>query len=414
MPVWMLLSNFYHDLKVQKTRVFLTTFAITWGTIAIVLMMAFGQGFHFRIRTSMLNAGNQLIRVWGGQTSIKFRGLSEGRWIRFKEEDAILLKQSIPQIKEIAPSYGRYIRLRNGDRTASTFLEAVFPNFEILRTFYPKAKGRFLNDRDLELKRRVIYLGSEVSEEVFGDEDPVGKLVALDGVPFTVVGVMQKKLQMGMNEGPDDRRVIIPFTTFESLYPHRYLRMISVQPETLADTKHIREQIYETLGRKLRFDPKDENALALWDMVTDLKEMDQVFVGIKIFLGVVGGLTLLVAGVGVANIMYVVVKERTREIGIKKAVGAKSRHIVFQFVLESLLIAIIGGILGIVFSWGIVQLFSLLPQENMSIAYLGIPEISRTVLYTTIFILGLIGIVAGVFPAYRAARMDPVESLRYE
>jgi putative ABC transport system permease protein len=362
----------------------------------------------------MLNAGNQLIRVWGGQTSMKYRGLAEGRWIRFKEEDAILLKQNIPQIKEVSPSYGRYVRLRNGERTASTFLEAVYPNFEFLRTFYPKAKGRFLNERDLQHKRRVIFLGTEVAEEVFGEVDPIGLTVELDGVPFTVVGIMQKKLQLGMNEGPDDRRAIIPFTTFESLYYHRYLRMISVQPEKLADTQHIRDRIYQVLGRKLRFNPEDENALALWDMVTDLKEMDSVFVGIKIFLGVIGGLTLLVAGVGVANIMYVVVKERTREIGIKKAVGAKSRHIVFQFVLESVLIAIIGGALGIFFSWGIVGLFGLMPQENMSIAYLGIPEISQGVLFTTIFILGLIGIVAGVFPAYRAARLDPVESLRYE
>ena len=414
MPIWMLLGNFLHDLKAQKTRVFLTTFAITWGTIAIVLMMAFGRGFHFRIRTSMLNAGNQLIRIWGGQTSMKYRGLSEGRWIRFKEEDANLLKQSIPQIRDVSPSYGRYIRLRNGERTATTFLEAVYPNFEFLRTFYPKAKGRFLNDRDLKEKRRVMFLGSEVAEEVFGEVDPVGRLVELDGVPFTVVGVMQKKLQMGMNEGPDDRRAIIPFTTYESLYWHRYLRMISVQPETFSDIQHIRDEIYRVLGRKLRFDPEDENALSLWDMVTDLKEMDKVFVGIKIFLGVVGGLTLLVAGVGVANIMYVVVKERTREIGIKKAVGAKSRHLISQFVFESLLIAIMGGALGILFSWGIVQLFSLMPQDNMSIAYLGIPEISRNVLFTTVFILGMIGIVAGVFPATRAARLDPVESLRYE
>lgn len=415
MPFWILISDFLNDLKMQKTRVFLTTFAITWGTMAIVMMMAFGRGFRYRIATSMLNAGNQIIRLYGGQTSMKYQGLPEGRWIRFKQEDADLLLKSIPQIREVSPSYGRWgIRLKYGSRTASTYLEAVFPNFEFLRTMYPERGGRFLNDRDIQEKRRVLYLGSEVTEELFGDEDPIGKTVELDGVPFTLVGVMQEKLQMGMSNGPDDRRAIIPFTTFESLYYHRYLRMITIRPNKLSDTERIKSEVYRVLGRKLRFDPSDENALAMWDFVTNVKEMNKVFTGIQIFLGVIGGLTLLVAGVGVANIMYVVVKERTREIGIKLAVGAKARHIVAQFIFEALLIAIVGGGLGIFVSWSIITLFSMIPVQNEGLAYLGKPQLSQPVLIMTSVILGTIGIVAGVFPAQRAAKLDPVESLRYE
>lgn len=415
MPFWVLISDFLHDLRVQKTRVFLTTFAITWGTLAVVLMMAFGRGFKYRITTSILNAGNQIIRVYGGQTSKKYQGLPEGRWIEFTRGDADLLLKSIPQIRDVSPSYGRWgVRLKNGSRTASTYLEAVFPNFELLRTMYPKKGGRFLNDRDIQEKRRVIYLGSEVAEELFGDEDPIGKTVELDGVPFTLVGVMQEKLQMGMSNGPDDRRAIIPFTTFESLYYHRYLRMITVRPNKLTDIDLIKSGIYRVLGRKLRFDPSDENALSMWDFVSNIQEMNKVFVGIEIFLGVIGGLTLLVAGVGVANIMYVVVKERTREIGIKMAVGAKPKHIVTQFVFESLLIAVAGGLIGIFISWGIIKLFAMIPVENQGLAYLGKPQLSQAVLLITSFILGTIGIVAGVFPAQRAAKLDPVESLRYE
>ncbi|UCE06612.1 MAG: ABC transporter permease, partial [bacterium] len=338
MPLWMLLSDFLHDLKVQKTRVFLTTFAIIWGTLSIVLLMAFGRGFKNRIVASMLNAGNQIIRVYGGQTSMKYQGLPEGRWIRFTREDADVLLQSIPQIQEVSPSYGRWgVRLKNGKRTASTYLEAVFPNFEFIRTMYPKPGGRFLNDMDIQEKRRVIFLGSVITEELFGDEDPIGKELLLDGVPFTLVGVMQKKMQMGMSNGPDDRRAIIPFTTFESLYPHRYLRMITIRPNRLTDTELIKSELYRVLGRKLRFDPSDKEAIDMWDFITNIKEMEKVFTGIEIFMGIVGGLTLLVAGVGVANIMYVVVKERTREIGIKKAIGAKSKHIIVQFIFESLL-----------------------------------------------------------------------------
>ena len=414
-PIWILMSDFLHDLKVQKTRVFLTTFAITWGTIAIVMMMAFGQGFKERMISSMMNAGNQIIRVFGGQTSIKFQGLAEGRSIRFKKEHADLLLQSIPQIKEASPSYGRWgVRLKNGSNTASTFLEGVQSNFEVLRTMYPKKGGRFLNEIDIKEKRRVIYLGSEITEELFGQEDPIGKTVNLDGIPFTLVGVMQPKLQLGMSEGPDDRRAIIPLSTFESIYAHRYLRMITVQPNNVTDTKLIRSEIYRVLGRKLRFDPSDENALGMWDFVTNVREMDKIFTGIQIFLGVIGGLTLLVAGVGVANIMYVVVKERTREIGIKKAIGARSRHIIAQFIFEALLIAIIGGFAGMVISWGMVRLFALMPASNQGLAYLGKPQLSQTVLFITIFLLGAIGLVAGVFPAIRAAKLDPVESLRYE
>jgi len=415
MPLWILLSDFLHDLRAQKTRAFLTTFAITWGTIAIVLMMAFGQGFRYRMITAMTNAGNMIIRIYGGQTSKKYQGLPEGRWISFTEQDAYTLLQSIPQIKEVSPSYGRWgIRLKYGKNTASTYLEAVFPNFELLRTMYPKQGGRFLNDLDMKEKRRVIFLGSEVTKELFGNENAIGRQVELDGVPFTIIGVMQKKMQMGMSNGPDDRRAIIPFTTFESLYPHRYLRMITVQPNPNSNTEAIKAEIYRVLGRKLRFDASDKNALGMWDFVTNAREMNKVFVGIQIFLGVIGGLTLLVAGVGVANIMYVVVKERTREIGIKLAVGAKTRHIVAQFIFESLLISIIGGTIGITISLLIVKLAGMMPVENQGLAYLGKPEISTFILFFTVFVLSAIGLVAGVFPARRAARLDPVESLRYE
>jgi len=415
MPIWMLLSDFINDLKVQRTRVFLTTFAIIWGTLSIVLLMAFGRGFKTRIATSMLNAGNQIIRVYGGQTSMKYQGLPEGRWIRFTKEDADVLLQSIPQIQEVSPSYGRWgVRLKNGTKTASTYLEAVYPNFEFIRTMYPEAGGRFLNVRDLEEKRRTIFLGSDVTEELFGDEDPIGKEVLLDGVPFILVGVMQKKMQMGMSNGPDDRRAIIPFTTFESLYPHRYLRMITIRPNRLTDTELIKSELHRVLGRKLRFDPSDKEAIDMWDFITNIKEMNKVFTGIEIFMGIVGGLTLLVAGVGVANIMYVVVKERTREIGIKKAVGAKSKHIIIQFIFESLLIAVLGGAIGIFLSWGAIQFIRMIPVQNQGIAFLGTPQISKVVLITTSMILGTIGLLAGVFPARKAAKLDPVESLRYE
>ncbi len=415
MPFWIFLSDFIHDLKVQKTRVFLTTFAIAWGTIAIVLLMAFGRGFKIRIVTSMLNAGNQIINIYAGQTSRKYEGLPEGRYIHLYPEDASTLLQSIPQIQIALPSHGRGgVRLKNGSRTATTYMEGVYPGFEILRTMHPAKGGRFVNDQDIADKRRVLFLGSVISEELFGRENPVGRDVELDGIPFTIVGVLQKKMQMGMSNGPDDRRAIIPFTTFESLYWHRYLRMITVRPNNITDVELIRKEIYRVLGRRHRFDAGDDNALYMWDFVRNIKQMDTVFTGIEIFLGVIGGLTLFVAGVGVANIMYVVVKERTREIGIKMAVGARSIHIVLQFVFEALLFTAIGGAAGLFVSWSIIELFGLIPVNNQGIAFLGKPQLSGTVLAVTLLVLGSVGLAAGVFPARKASSLDPVESLRYE
>ncbi|OQX94892.1 hypothetical protein B6I21_08255 [candidate division KSB1 bacterium 4572_119] len=416
MPFWMLIGDFINDLRSNKTRVFLTTFAIIWGTIAIVLLMAFGRGFKYRIVSSMMNAGNQIIRVYGGQTSLKYQGLPVGRRIRFTTEDANVLKQSIPQIQEVSPSYGRWgVRLKYNENKASTYCEGVQPNFEVLRTMYPKAGGRFLNALDERDKRRSIFLGSEITRELFGQEDPIGKILTLDGIPFKVVGIMQKKTQMGMSNGPDDRRAVIPFSTFESVYGHRYLRMITVRPNNITDNELIKSEIYRVLGRKLRFDSADDNALGMWDFVTNIQEMSKVFTGIEIFLGIIGALTLLVAGVGVANIMYVVVKERTREIGIKLAIGAKVRHIVAQFIFESSLIALMGGGFGIIFSTIIViAARNLIPTDNESLAYLGSPQISGAVLFTVSIILGSIGVIAGVFPARKAAKMNPVECLRYE
>jgi len=415
MPFWMLISEFLHDIKANKTRAFLTTFAIMWGTVAIVLMMAFGEGFNYRMMTAMTNAGNNIIKVYGGQTSIRYQGLPEGRPIRLEKEDAFTLMESIPQIQVAVPSHGRNnVRLKAGNNSATTYLEGVYPEFEFLRTMYPKQGGRFLNVKDLHEKRRVLYIGSDLAEELFGHQDPIGQQVEMDGYPFVVVGVMQPKLQMGMSNGPDDRRAIIPFSTFESIYAHRWLRMITVRPNRLADTPVVRAELFRVLGRKHRFSAEDDNALFMWDFVTNIKEMNKVFTGIKIFLGIIGGLTLLIAGVGVANIMYVVVKERTREIGIKLAVGARSGHIVAQFIFESLLISVTGGAAGMLFTWAIVKLIKSIPVQNEGLAYLGTPQISYPVVIITVSILGIIGLFAGVFPARKAAALDPVESLRYE
>lgn len=362
MHILMLVREFLQDIKKQKLRAFLTTFAITWGTMVVILLMAFGAGLSFRMREGLLNAADRVITVYANQTSIKYQGLPIGRRIRLTEADAELLRQSIPMVGQVCPQLGRHgIRLRSGSRTALTYTEGVYPNFEFMRRMYPAAGGRFLDALDQEQKRRALFLGSAIAKELFGDENPVGKTCELDGLPFTVVGILPKKLQTSMNNGPDDRRAVIPFSTFQSIYGHRYLNSIIIQPVNPLEGKRIKDEIFRVLGRKYRFDPKDDKALFVWDTAEFVAQQEKVFLGLNIFLGVVGAMTLLIAGVGVANIMYVVVKERTREIGIKRAVGAKRWHIMLQIIFESLLMSTIGGIAGILLAVGIIKMVWMIP-----------------------------------------------------
>jgi len=415
MQLWILLKEFFQDIRTQKLRAFLTIVAITWGTLAVILLMAFGEGLSFRMAEGLLNAGDMIIRVYGGQTTIKYQGLPVGRNIRLVEDDADMIQRAIPQVCAVAPGFGRWIRLRNGDTIAGTHMEGVYPEFEFLRRTYPAEGGRFLNGQDLKERRRVVFLGSEIANELFGSTDVIGQSIYIDALPFTIVGTMPKKLQTSMNNGPDDRRAIIPFTTFQSIYGNKHLNELIVKPARVEDGLLVEKEVRRVLSRKYQFDPDDERAVPMWNFIENLKQGEKVFTGINIFLGVIGAMSLIIAGVGVANIMYVVAKERTREIGIKRAVGAKRSHILFQFIFESLLIAGIGGFFGIMLSLGIVKIMWMMPiSGDGAMQFLGRPLISQSVMLTSVIVLSLIGLLAGFFPARKAADIDPIEALRYE
>jgi putative ABC transport system permease protein len=414
--MWRILfGEFIGDLKGQKTRVFLTMFAVTWGTIAVILLLAFGEGLRHAIVKGLLNAGERIFMVYGGTTSEEFEGLPKGRRIRLTEEDLDLLSHSIEEIDLVSPSYGRWgTTLKAGDNKTTTYMEGVYPAFQDMRRMFPQAGSRFLNQRDLDEKRRVLFLGNEIAEQLFEDEDPVGQTVMLDDLPFTVIGVMQKKFQDSMNNGPDAERAIIPASTFKTVYGERYVSHLLLRPVNPARAEFVKGEIFRVLGARYKFDPEDERALPMWDFIEDEKMSNQIALGIEIFLGLVGAFTLLVAGVGVANIMYVVVKERTKEIGIKLSIGARKRHIMSQFIFESLALTLIGGLIGLIFSVSVVLLVDSLPAEDGAMVYLANPKLSWPIALACAAILVSIGLIAGVLPARRAAKVDPVESLRYE
>jgi len=412
-----LLQEFIGDLKAQRTRAFLTFFAVTWGTLAVVLLLAFGEGLKRTIRDGLLGAGERIFMIYGGETTKSFAGLAQGRRIRLAEEDLELLMRAIPDLDRGSVSYGRWgTSFQLGKTRTNAFLEGVGPEHEAMRHMDPAEGGRFINAADVGQKRRVLFLGNELAARIFGkDLDPIGKSIVVDGLPFTVVGVLKKKFQDSSNNGPDAERGVIPYSTFRTIYGNRFVNHLVVQPHDASRGPLVKTELFRVLGRKYRFDPSDERALGLWDFIESEKENLAVGLGIQIFMGLVGAFTLLIAGVGVANIMYVVVKERTQEIGIKLALGARRRHIMAQFLFEAMTIAVSGGLVGLATAALIVIGVDAIPSgDNPAMQYILSPKLSWPIALICVSILIGVGLIAGILPARRAAAVDPVESLRYE
>lgn len=405
------------EFKAQKLRMGLTILAITWGTISITLLMAFSVGLDKQFAKASKGLGNSIVIVWGGQTSMPYQGLPQGRRIMFRTESGIidLIRSRVVGIDMVAGEFLRWGQtLEYGRKQVNKLVCGTYPEYEVMRSHYAQAGGRFINQKDMEYKRRVVYLGTEVAKEVFGDGvNPVGEIVKINGIPFTVIGVMVEKLQDSNYHGPDEDYVVIPASTFLLIYGDPFFDNLVYKVKDGVDSKLVEKDLFRVLGAKYRFDPKDESALWTWDTVEGEKITRKAFLGITIFMWFIGGMTLLIAGIGVANIMYVAVRERTREIGTKIALGAERRHIIFQFMTEALSIAVVGGIVGIIFSVGVCALFRMLPMEG-ALEFLGNPIVNWPVALTTVATLSFIGLFAGLFPARKAASINPVEALRYE
>lgn len=409
-----LLREFFRDMNTHRMRTALTLIAITWGTMSVVLLLAFGSGFGTAMRKGMVNAWNRVLIIYGGETGKVFEGMPKGRQINLEESDVELLRATVPSIIFSSPQYRKNAELFYGKTRLTTECEGAGPDFEVMRAMYPEAGGRFIDANDIKYQKRSLFLGYDISRDLFKDEDPVGKTVMLDNTPFTVIGIMEKKLQTSMNNGPDSRRAVIPYSTFRMIYGFRHINTILVRGTSPAVQARMISQIREVLARKYRVDPTDDRAIGIFDTMMIDEMIKKISLGVNMFLGIVGFFTLMIAGVGVANVMYVVVKERTREIGIKMAVGARRSYILSQFVFEALFISLLGGFLGLMLSWGIVAASGLLDTSSGAMQFLGRPILSIGIMLFTVTVLTLIGLFAGVFPAKRAAAVDPVESLRYE
>ena len=409
MPGFSVVREFLTDLQRQKLRTTLTILGITWGTVAVVVLLAFGKGLEKQMKRSARGIGENVVILTPGITTVSHQGFPEGRRISLDEGDVTALRTGVSGIQRISPEYGDWRPVRRDRQIANPFVSGVYPEYAHMRNVHAAAGGRFINQQDMERRRRVAFIGDELANLLFKGEDPIGKAVYLGATPFTVVGVMVPKTQNSSYQSRDQDRLFIPSTTYTSVFGDRYASRILYQPADPTLSEPVRGEVAELLAERHTFDPSDRDAVYVWDTGENMKMFEYLFLGFNLFLGVVGSFTLIVGGVGVANIMYIVVRERTREIGLKRALGARRSDILSQIFMETTLIVAVGASFGLLIATLMVKVAAMLPIEEQ----VGTPQLSPLVVGITLALLGLVAFFSGLFPARRAANLDPVESLRY-
>ncbi|MBN4076284.1 ABC transporter permease [Gemmatimonas aurantiaca] len=408
---------FVRDFRKQSGRMTLTIIGLLWGTISIMLLLSFGEGLYRQMTINEKGMGEGFAVIWGGRTNKDFKGLPRGRRVMFHTTDLEYFQKKFPDVKTITAELTRWgQRISYEGRYTSRMVNGIFPIYETLRAHYPQMGGRFINQKDIDLKRRVIFLGTDVKEDIMPDvENPIGKLVYINDVPFTVIGIQAPKQQMSSYYTQDIYKVSIPVTTYQVMWNEPYYDNLLIAPhkKDYDRTEEFTDRMNYYAAEKYHYDP-DDKVLGVWNVIESQKIMQNILLGLKYFLGFVGFMTLAIAGVGVANIMYASVKERTREIGVKMAMGARRATILWQFVTEALFITFTGGLIGILLIYCLTEGLRMLELEIEVLKFIGIPVVSMTDGLTVVGILGAMGVISGYFPARKAASVAPVESLRYE
>jgi putative ABC transport system permease protein len=409
-----LLREAYSAMRHNRRRTALTMLGMAWGIATVVMLLAYGNGFGQACTNIFANFGTKLVIVVPGRTSMQAGGQKAGIPIRFTQDDVDTLTTNLPQISHITPSVDKQVSVQYDTRIFTFTVTGNDPNVLSVRAL-KLGQGRFYNMEDQIQRARVAVIGSEAKEKLFSGRNALGESIRVNGLSFEVIGVLSAKMQ----EGNDDinRVVYIPFSTMSDLKDTHYLDSIWFTYQT-PEYEQLEQSVRTIMATQHKFNQTDRQAVEVFNIMTQVHQFEIITLGLKVLMGFIGTLTLGIGGVGLMNIMLVSVTQRTREIGVQKALGAQRRYILLQFLAEALTITFIGGVLGVVLAYAValsvgrLTLYSAF-AKNGEAGDIRLIIAPGTLIAATL-ILGAVGLVSGMIPAWRASRLDPIEALRHE
>jgi putative ABC transport system permease protein len=413
-----ILRQAWASLRRNPLQTFLTMLGIVWGVVAVSLLVSYGQQFRAILLHQFEAFGKEAVIAWPGTTSAQAGGERAGRPVRFEQADVDLVRARASLIRAICPETVKFRDASYGNRFANTAVRGVYPVYAEMRNEVP-SDGRFMDAEDIAQHRHVVFLGGRLRKKLFGTRPAVGATVRIAGMPFTVIGTMEPKFQFSNYFTSDDESVWIPYTAASDLWDARYASVIVSQPVSPQFEKQAMDQFRMLIAQRQRFSPSDRRAITLFGRQQFRPLIEGLGVGIEALLALIGALTLSIGGVGVANIMLVSIDERTREIGLRRALGARRWHIRAQVLAETLLLTLGAGAAGVLLSEAIAAAIGTVPFlgpvfEDTSGKTDIHMHVSWLTLAVSISLLVLGGVLSGVWPATRAARLEPTEALRYE
>jgi putative ABC transport system permease protein len=412
-----LIRDVFRTLWSHKLRTFLTMFGIAWGIVSIVLMVAAGEGLRKGQEEQTRNLGKDIMIVFHGRTSLQAGGTRAGRVVHWEDPDVQAVHEAAPDCEYAIPELEQEdVRTHSNYNNAAFLITGSYPEFGDIRSL-SVGSGRFYNWDDQREGRRVVFLGSDAAKQLFPEgRNPLGENVYLNDIPFMVIGVMAAKKQDSSYDGWDVNKIFLPFAAMRRDFPDKApgtpwtFDQLLVTPKSIQQHEACKGEVRAALGKMHHYDPTDKEACPIWDTVQNAKAFAQMTDGMKYFLGAVGFVTLFLGGIGVMNVMMVAVRERTREIGVRKALGAPAHAIMKQFFIEAMIIALFSGAVGMSIAYGLCWLVDLLPMPAFFAGL--VPTWQSGALACGM--LGATAVLSALVPAKRAASVDPIEALRFE